>query len=295
MDVLRRYYTGLLSGPPDFSWAQERAVAFRKTLPTIPGFLPRHVKALGMAPLLYKFPKDVESTDTVRKAAQVMMTSVLAKGVRVEKTMREFLDAFQHFAEKDAKELRESLFRNRYELSQIADTESLVDKLKEQITRLGWEPGYVAFSEKRRREALDRLVETMDRAFWDSFQQSLLNEEYDRLTKTLEEIHTLMLDIPHPLLSDRGREYLDELFSASWGADTSVPEIKVWFLSVLRYLRECDSVAMEPVYDTALAAFWEQERIEFVVSALQTVYALLIQLRAKIRLLILVDYRSPVY
>ena len=108
------------------------------------------------------------------------------------------------------------------------------------------------------------------------------------LTSSLDEIHGLVREIHHPSLSDRGTPYVDDLFSfsQSW-SDIPVDAIQSWFISLFQYLEECDAPAMESIYknaiDDVLAS--TENRATIVVQGLESVYALLLPLRAKINVI----------
>lgn len=287
MEILKRYYTDLLTGPVSFADHQNKAITLRRSCPVLPGLTPRDVKTLLLAPLLFRYPKEVESTPEVRTAARALILSVLQEGQSTDK-IREFLSVFADFSEKDAQQLRQGLFHNRYELSRVVQAEPVVaptlEKIEKQIQRLGWEAEYLVFVENKKHEAMDRLVSTMDRAFWDVLRDRLAHKDFSMLHDTIVELSGLMREIHHPFLSDRGEAYLEDLFSnTSMWTEGDSEKSKQWFGAVLQYLKECDAVAMEDVYDRALVDL--DVTTDLVVHGLETVYALLLPLRANIFLL----------
>jgi hypothetical protein len=291
METLRKYYTDLLSGTPSFSWAKKEAMAFRRQNASVclQGLSLGETRSVLLAPLLYRFPEEMETPDTVRATARSLVLAVLTSSHDVDQKIREFLQVFDDFRENEARELRQSLFTNRYELSRVVDAEPSVaptlEKVESYIKTLGWESEYNAFEQTKNEQAIDRLTSTMDRAFWDLFRESLVKNDFGMLTSTLEEIHALVREIHHPSLSDRGTPYVDDLFSfsQSW-SEIPVGAIQSWFVSVLKYLEECDAPAMESVYKNAVndVLASTEDRADVVVHGLESVYALVLPLRAKI-------------
>ena len=291
METLRKYYTDLLSGTPSFSWAKKEAVAFRRqnSSTCLTGLSLGETRSLFVAPLLYRFPEEMETPETVRAIARSLVLAVLTSSHDVDQKISEFLQVFDDFREKEGKELRESLFTNRYELSRVVNAEPAVaptlEKLESYIKTLGWESEYSAFEQSKNEQAIDRLSSTMDRAFWDLLRETLLENDFGMLTLTLEEIHGLVREIHHPTLSDRGTPYVDDLFSfsQSW-SDISVDAIQSWFVSLFQYLEECDAPAMKSTYKNAVDDVFSftENRADVVVHGLESVYALLLPLRAKI-------------
>jgi len=291
METLRKYYTDLLSGPPSFLWAKKEATTFRQQHLSMcfPGLSLGETRSLFVAPLLYRFPEEMETVQEVKDTARTLVLAVLTSNHDVDQKIREFLQVFHDFREKEARELRKSLFTNRYELSRVVETEPSVaptlEKVVSYIKTLGWEAEYNAFEQTKNEQSLDRLTTTMDRAFWDILRESLVENDFGMLTSSLEEIHGLVREVHHPTLSDRGTSYVDDLFSfsSSW-SEIPMDAIKTWFISVLKYLEECDAPAMESAYKRATENVLSctENRVDVVVDGLETVYALLLPLRAKI-------------
>lgn len=291
MERLRKYYTDLLSGTPTFSSAKKEAVTFRRQNASIclPGLSLGDTRSVLLAPLLYRFPEEMETQETVRVTARSLVLAVLTSSHDVDQKIRDFLVVFHDFREKEANELRQSLFTNRYELSRVVKAEPSVaptlEKVESYIKTLGWESEYTVFEKTKKEEAMDRLSSTMDRAFWDLLRESLVKNDFGMLTLMLEEIHGLVREIHHPSLSDRGTPYVDDLFSfsQSW-SEIPVDGIQSWFVSLFQYLEECDAPAMQSAYknavDDVLAS--TEDRATIVIKGLESVYALVLPLRAKI-------------
>jgi hypothetical protein len=246
-----------------------------------------------LAPLLYRFPEEMKTPDTVRTTARSLVLAVLTSSHDVDRKIRDFFQVFDDFREKEARELRQSLFTNRYELSRVVEAEPSVaptlEKIQAYIKTLEWESEYSEFEQTKNEQAIDRLTSTMDRAFWDLFRESLVKNDFGMLTSSLEEIHGLVREIHHPNLSDKGTPYVDDLFSLSqsW-SEIPVGTIQSWFISLFQYLEECDAPAMQPVYKKAvddLVASSTENRATIVVQGLESVYALLLPLRAKINVI----------
>jgi hypothetical protein len=295
MEALRSYYTDVLSGTHSYSLAQKKAILFRRHHAAslfLFSLSPPQIKTVLLAPLLYSFPDEMGTDTAVRQAARNLIFSVLTGDENTQEKMVEFLNLFEHFAQQDEKDLRHGLFTNRYELSRIESPETnvLFDKIKNWILTLGWESDYLEFEQERIVESTDRMLSTMDRAFWDLFRETLNSGDLSLLQSTVKEMNALVVEVHHPSLSERGRPYVDELFSVSPESWKDMPWTAVcaWFGSILHYLRECDAVATEPVYESAIhhLTTWDGERVDGVVLGFQTVYDLLLPLRAKIQVIL---------
>jgi hypothetical protein len=161
------------------------------------------------------------------------------------------------------------------------------------VKELGWESLYEAYEKEKKKQSLDRLSFTMENAFWDAFRDSLYQQDYFLLEKTIVEVRDLMLQIPHPFLSNRGKDYLEDLFHGledknAW-SELTADRARGFFLALLSYLRESDSVAFEEVYNASmhdLETTAVKDVPELVSRGFESVYALLIQLRAKIQMIL---------
>jgi hypothetical protein len=158
---------------------------------------------------------------------------------------------------------------------------------------LGWVSLYEAYEQEKKKQALDRLSLTMENAFWDAFRDSLYQQDYSLLEKTIVEVRDLIFEIPHPFLSNRGRTYLEDLFHGLEGknawSEITADRARGLFLALLGYLRECDSVAFEEAYNASmrdLETTAVKDVPELVSKGFQSVYALLIQLRAKMQMIL---------
>jgi hypothetical protein len=294
----------MLSGPRCYKTAQKQSVEMRKQYASssLVGTLsPKEIKTLFLAPLLYHYPEEMMIPTTLRDKACLMMTAILGyhgendQDISHLPTVNDYLKEFADFAEKDRKELQSTLFHNLWELSNLSvnDEDSIVkcakEKLEKQIQELGWVSHYEVYRQEKKKEAVDRLWTTMDRAFWDAFQDSLRQQEFSLLEKTVIEVRDLMMEIPHPSLTDRGKPFLEDLFQGleqnPW-CEINEVHARNLFISLLQYLKECDSVAMEKVYESAKSDLvaWK-DVAELVSKGFQSVYGLLVQLRAKIQVI----------
>ena len=289
VDRLKTYYTEILTLPLCFSTAKKKAMAFRQTRLDL--LDKKQEKALFLAPLLYRFPQEMDIPNELQTCAKSLLLKVLStplvllqqQGFLEYPETKNFLECFRQYSENDAKRLQQNLFQHLHQLSMLEGTETTVANLQKKVGHMKWEKEYEQFQEEQRHQSLDRLVSTMDRAFWESFRESLSRGESDWLERTIEEVKRLCIEIPHPSLTERGVPYLTDLFSVS----CSIHNFNLsWFREVLVYLKECDAVAVEPVYNHAILELQglEQEGnpIPLVAKGVETVYSLVLPLRAKL-------------
>ena len=291
VERLKSYYTEMLVGPPHFGAARRRSLEFRRFPLDLPAFNAVEKKSLMLAPLLYRYPQDMgDIPETLRQHARDALFAVVScrppyshDALFSIDAVREFLDAFAAYREKDATDLRSSLFGNLYALSQYAQDSHAIETLRGHVRRMGWEAEYDAFEKEQKERSIRRVHETMDRAFWDVFRESIQQHELSLLKRTLEEVHTLLRDIPHPRLSDRGAAYLEDLFSSTSWEHWTLSQVQNWFSRVLTYLQECDAPSMDAVYRQAMEDLIAGDTVADVVSkGMETLYAVLVPLRAKI-------------
>lgn len=305
MNILKQFYTRELSGPPrTLDAAQKNAMSFRKenTGVVFQGLTLPQTRTLFLAPMLYRFGGEMGVPSVVGTRAREWIMAVLTTTFPDDEDGGEppfpiatrakgFLDAYGAFEVEDRKRFRDSLFLNLYQMSQL-DKDALegaaagmTEKLYRYVRLFRWEAEYDAFCRQKQQESVERLWETMDRAFWDHFKDALTRGDHALLKETIHEVRGLLLDIPHPTMRDPEAfltdildpEHLLTSTECSLGAVENVLD-HVW-----RYLRECDSEAMETAYDAAWTTLQESHKTDaptFLTEGLKTVYAFLIQLRA---------------
>jgi len=302
MNILKQFYTRELSNPPlTFDTAQKNAMSFRKenTGVVFEGLTLPQTRTLFLAPMLYRFGGEMGVPPVVYARAREWLMAVLTTTFPEEgeipfplATARGFLDAYAAFQVEDRKRFRDSLFLNLYQMNQL-DKDALegaaagmTDKLYRYVRLFRWETEYSAFCQQKQQESVERLWETMDRAFWDHFKDSLVRGDHALLKETITEVRGLLLDIPHPTMRDP-ETFLTDILDPEHlltSTEFSVCGVENVLDHVFRYLRECDSEAMETTYDAAWTTLQSHktDAPSFLTEGLKTAYALLIQLKAKL-------------
>ena len=283
MEPFKAYYTETLLDPTkSFSTLQQHSLQARKSFPNVPELSSAEKKALLLAPLLYRFPQEMEIPSSIQQHARNVLLAVVSSSpphgdIKSLPSVCTFLEAFTTYLEKDRVALRESLLANLYTLSRFEGTEKETEKLWKHVVQMGWEADYETYEKQQKERALERLSETMDRAFWDMFREMLVRNDTSLLENTFQEIQSLLQDI-----SKRGQDHVQDLFSSVSWKEWTLPQILDWFSRVLHYLQECDAPVMDPVYTQALEDLRILETIPDLVSkGMETLYALVIPLRAK--------------
>jgi len=290
VERLKSYYTEMLHASACFETARRHSVEFRHVPLDLPALNVVEKKSLLLAPLLYRFPHDMgDIPESLQEHARNALLAVLScrppyhDNFLSLDAVREFLDAFAAYREKDATDLQSNLFTNLYALSQYGQDSSVIVTLRGHVRRMGWKDKYDAFEKEQKERSIQRVYETMDRAFWDLFRERIQQHDFDLLERTIEEMHRLLRDLPHPRLSDRGIAYLEDLFSSPSWRDWTLSQVHEWFFRLFTYVQECDAPSMDAVYREALQDLMTRDTVVDVVSkGMETLYAVLIPLCAKI-------------
>jgi hypothetical protein len=304
MNILKQFYTRELANPPlTFDTAQQNAVRFRTenagvvfqdlTLP--------QTRTLFLAPMLYRFGGEIGVPPVVCARARDFLLAVLSTTFPEEEggvspleigPCSAFLDAYAAFELEDRERFRDSLFLNLYQMSQLdkdafeGAAAGMTEKLYRYVRLFRWEAEYSAFCQQKQQESVERLWETMDRAFWDHFKDSLVRGDHALLRDTITEVRGLLLDIPHPTMHDP-EAFLTDILDPEHlltSTDLGVHGVEHVLDHVFRYLRECDSEAMESAYDAAWTDLQSHktDAPSFLTEGLKTAYAFVIQLKAKL-------------
>jgi hypothetical protein len=323
---LKRYVTTFLSEVKTFEEGKVLAMKARRELiqneleydgfPTCSSFSLMSKKVVLLAPLVYRFFRQMEAPSSLSIEARHLIYHILISTQNnvndendendekeKEECYTRYLKAFEIFEQGDRKALQTCLFHNLWELTKVLpqitslrsdnlqivqrSIRTLLARLENYLSHFRWEKEYNEYSIKRHQEEHERVVDILEKAYWDMLNESIQKKDITMFIQVKEEIRKLLEDIPHPRVVD-STTYLEDLFDLNLSFSSEGTTWVAFFSSILWYLKEADSEDFDSVYDKVLEELPSkilEGKSQFIVYGLQCIYVLLLQLRAKINVL----------
>jgi hypothetical protein len=293
--LIKSYFTRMLTDDQyqTFPKAQKHAVEFRSTGPEI-SFLSRHDRLMVfLAPLVYRFPDEMDIPQDVSRAARNCILSVL-QGKDIQENIRIYIDLFTEFETSDRNNLMLSLFTNYHDLiaskqyvedydipedtrelwlSHISNTQDTLDKY---IKILGYEKDLQVFLEKMEAEKKSVVTKMMDKAYWDLFQKLVDEGDYSLLLMCTDEIKKMILEVT---ADEKSVEFMDTKYiheQLKAGLFTKERYLG-FFREILLVLRHADAEDFEKIYDKIL-----DDQDKTVAQYFEIIYTMVMSLKLKI-------------
>jgi hypothetical protein len=305
--LLKTYYTELMAEEKNknFDSMKKKSIQFRKDHPELilGNLTKKQIKTLFLVPMVYRFYQEMDLPESLAGSArEVLLEFFSGEGLVESKAVREFLTRMEEYSDQDLKTLKKNLFTQLYELDcfklhldesteDILEIEKTIRSLQIHVKMLGAEQDYNEFKLNKREQEIKRIIETMDRAFWDGFREDVAmggTKKEKILHKTILEIKNFLLELKHPSLGEGGAPYIESILDVEFLVGNVVPgpQLLNIFIALLIFLKECDSLEMEKVYQNAIVFLGEKsDPLDVLVDGIRILYDLILQLRLKISVL----------
>jgi len=306
-DLLKTYYTEIMAEEKNqnFDSMKKKSIQFRKDHPelVLGNLTKKQIKTLFLVPMVYRFYQEMEIPESLAGTAREVLLEFFKGNGRVEShAVREFLTRMEEYSDQDLKTLKKNLFTQLYELEcfqlhldetteDLQGIEKTIRSLQIHVKTLSAEQDYNEFKIGKREQEIKRIIETMDRAFWDRFREEVAlggTKKEKILYKTILEIKNFLLELKHPFLNEGGAPYIESILDVEFLVGNVVPgpQLLNIFIALLIFLKECDSLEMEKVYHNATTFLGEKSNpLELLVEGIRILYDLILQLRLKISVL----------
>lgn len=297
--LLKTFYTELMAQEKNFDSMKKKSIQFRKDHPelVLGNLTKKQIKTLFLVPMVYRFYKEMDIPQSLSvNARDVLLEFFNGEGQADSQAVRDFLIQMEEYSDQDIKTLKKNLFIQLYELEcfklhldepmdDFMKIEKTIRSLQNHVKTLGAEQDYDEFKIKKREQEIKRIIDTMDRAFWDGFREDVATGGKELIQKTILEIKSFLLELKHPSLADGGAPYIESILDVEFLVGNIVPgpQLLNIFIELLTFLKECDSLEMEKVYHNAIEFLQQKSNpLDLLVEGIRLLYDLILQLRLKI-------------